>query len=287
MNNEDKFISEDIKVVGHDEVNDDDLNILSKIVYSKKSMVHGGPGSGRYPKGSGNNEVSSDIPSAKDSLKFERGSSAIFSSTKTPEQIRDEWGQVSGLYKVDLTEDDKDAVRMYTQSGYGPINSYARHGVIDSSTDFDYDIKDEATAQHYVKLMDDAIDHGKQQIPQGVEMWRGIGEHSGLSTAALEIGDICEDAGFQSFSMDPYTGGNFARVYEMPKTDPDPEISAPLGKTVIRAISTGTNEKALGGSMTERELIFPRGTKWQVVSKEQLELGQGIKLNVVTVMHHE
>jgi hypothetical protein len=252
-----------------------------------KARLHGGPGSGRYPKGSGDNEVSPDIPAAKDSLKFERGSSAIFSSTKTTEQIRDEWGQVSGLYKVDLTEDDKDAVRMYTQAGYGPINSYARHGVIDSSVDFDYDIKDESTAQHYVELMDNAIEHGKQQIPPGVEIWRGIGEHSGQATAALDIGDICEDAGFQSFSMDPYTGGNFARVYEMPKTSEDKNLSAPLAKTVIRAISTGTSEKALGGSMTERELIFPRGTKWQVVSKEQFDVGQGIKLNVVTVMHHE
>lgn len=294
MNNKDKFISEDIKVVGHDEVNDDDLNILSKIVYSKKSMVHGGPGSGRYPKGSGDNEVSPDIPSAKDSLKIEKGSSYISSAKLSSKEISDQWMAMTGrsgsaLGSTNLSEPEKDSVLEYIQAGYAPINAYARHGTMEGAEFIDYaeEIQDNETAKRYVENLDKAIERGGKIIPVGTEMWRGIGEHSGARVAALEIGDICDDKAFQSFSTDPYSGGNFARAYEMPKTDPDPNILAPIGKTIIRAISTGTGEKALGGSMTERELIFPRGTKWQVVSKEQFDLGKDIKLNVVTVMHHE
>jgi hypothetical protein len=123
-------------------------------------------------------------------------------------------------------------------------------------------------------------------------MWRGIGEDHGLLVANMKVGDICKDDGFQSFSVDPYVGGNFARAFVTPGSTMTIGKSLQtgneegLGKTVIRAISTGTNEKALGGSMTERELIFPRGTSWQIVSKEQFDIGRGIKLNVVTVVHH-
>jgi hypothetical protein len=239
-------------------------------------LVNGGEGSGEHEghefRG---NQWGDSVASAKESLKFERGSSAIFSSKMSNEEMRDQWDSISNIKGRNIDDDELDALRGYQQSEYSNMNEVARTGEVKgypNMTDSVYNMN---------ASMDLAIEHGSQVIPPGVEMWRGIGSSHGALVASMEVGDICKDEAFQSFSIDPYVGGNFARVYE--------GQSGRLEKTVIRAISTG-KEKALGGSMTERELIFSRGTSWQVVSKESFgekTFGRsGMTLNVVTVVYH-
>lgn len=110
-------------------------------------------------------------------------------------------------------------------------------------------------------------------LPEGLEMWRGLGEHSGETLAGKNIGDICEDKGFQSFSLNPQTADSFAQTWG-DKGD----------VTMIRAITSGSEKGIYLSNRGEHEVIMPRGTAWKIVAKEDISAeGRGL-YHVLTVM---
>lgn len=269
-----KFNQDGIEVVGHEDINDEDQRLIETM--NKAKMHIGTATSGRYPKGSSGN-VSSSIPPATKNINTEQGSDMIFDA-RGSEVVYNEYMDIvkSGPKEIDSKSDM--AVHRYIGSFYERINTYARHGQGDLSEYRTAKVKED------IEILDATFDKYGQPVPQGTELWRGIGVKSGSSVASMEVGDICEDKAFQSFSLDMTTAGNFARHWDVGDTN-DPSREMTTGKTVIRAIMSG-EEKVIRGSLTEREVIFKRGTKWQVISKDKMKVGRGTELNIVTVMHH-
>lgn len=97
--------------------------------------------------------------------------------------------------------------------------------------------------------------HGRE-LPAGIELFRGVGVHSGEYLAGLKPGDICEDKAFQSFTYDSSHAYQFSKTWGTSDND----------RTFIRAITLG-GEKALHNP-EETEILFPRGTSWKVISND-------------------
>lgn len=97
--------------------------------------------------------------------------------------------------------------------------------------------------------------HGRE-LPSGIELYRGVGVHSGEYLAGLKPGDVCEDKAFQSFTYDSSHAYQFSKTWGPSDND----------RTFIRAITVG-GEKALHNP-DESEILFPRGTSWKVISND-------------------
>jgi hypothetical protein len=124
------------------------------------------------------------------------------------------------------------------------------------------------------------------EIPESTILYRGIGPKRGQKLTNSEIGDICEDKGFQSHTTDPMQALYFSG-YAYNEND---EIE----KTIVRAI-TGKQTKGMmvlnAATKDEREVLIKRGTKWKIAEKDRiittegnLTYGKGVKINIITVV---
>lgn len=241
----------------------------------QEALVHGGQGSGNFghagrPGEVGGSGPGGGVPSAKTSF-----------NRRNFQEMQDNYDRIRSVEKAPETRPAliNSAISRYSAQYSEPINKYLR------SKYYDEFHADPDKPQSHIEIetdiasLDSAMERYSVPIPQGTEIWRGVGLKSGYDTANLEIGDICEDKAFQSFSIDPAVARSFSRPWVDTKRNPDQPQ-----KTVIRAVMTG-DEKALIGNHGEHEVIFPRGTRWQVVKKE-VDLWNGADFNILTVMKH-
>jgi SPP1 gp7 family putative phage head morphogenesis protein len=255
-------------------ISEDSLG-LEEATQKYRQIIQGGVGSGNFghagrPGEVGGSGPGGGIPSAKDSLKFSEVRGDIFPA-KDYDTLSDEYSEIVRAGPRVLPEENIRALHYYQSTGYRSINEGLRNPdqhPLDS------------TDSKAIDKIDATFESHSQSIPQGTELWRGVGNRSGYLVSKLEVGDICNDAAFQSFSLDPHTAGNFARFYPEGRGE-----EGRLSKTVIRAVMSG-EEKAIRGSLVEKEIIFKRGTNWQVISKEVVDPTPDTRFNIVTVMKH-
>lgn len=148
----------------------------------------------------------------------------------------------------------EDIVKEYCGSAYRDWNKYLRSPTTVGLS---------KTPAEYAKMTKDlnkVIDKAGKPV-KGIQLFRGIGEKSGESVSKLEVGDICQDAAFQSFSTKPSTAKWFAKLWW--------PVGAPSShKTVLRVITSGKQAALHVDRLDEAEFIFKAGTQFKVLSKE-------------------
>lgn len=159
---------------------------------------------------------------------------------------------------------------------FGTPASFIVNGYLRGNLELSKSYKEES--QITVDSLDLLLEKSSHPLPVGLELYRGLGVKSGEAVANLNVGDVCVDKGFQSFTYDPVLWESFAQKWSGDKTE------APHHKTIIRALTTG-GEKVIYNSM-EREFLFPRGTSWKVVAKEDIDAPAAI-YHFVTVIKND
>ena len=237
--------------------------------------VHGGPGSGRYPKGSGKADNLTDT--FGDHSKFLENSEAwaLENEKKLPEEVINYGKQAEGY----------DALNHYTHTHYERINDYLRHGE---------DIYNPITGMEWEIPAIDKIISNSPTLPEGLVMWRGVGSDSGKRLAEAKIGDICVDKAFQSHTLSLKTANEFARQWQplpRPEADkiphftllPRPEADKIPHFTLVRAITKGVAKGVFVNNMMENEVLVERNRGWEVIDKQELTNFSWFKYHIVTV----
>lgn len=256
------------------------------------SFVHGGPGSGRYPKGSGNSSSEESSVSSVKSIApkvTEDEQNLIVYGSDSQEFARKVEGQESfnEIYDYGKTVvDSNEGFRSYQGGGYHEINDYLRHP--EKYVEVDGVTRDIVAGQ--AGLMDEAFVDAPE-IPEGTVMWRGVGSETGERIAAMKVGDICSDQGFQSHTIAPEVANRFSKGwFEEGWADHPIEPGGPqVHNTIIRAISGKGVKGIYGGLVGEFEVVVNRGTRWKVVGKEEVDLKtsnwkQKTRFHIITVV---
>jgi hypothetical protein len=104
-----------------------------------------------------------------------------------------------------------------------------------------------------------------EALPEGVDLYRGVGPEHGRIVAAMDIGDTCTDMGYAATSLDPTIAKAFSINWAEKKGDPPSKESE---RTIIRVLTDGKIKGMYynGGAMTE--VLLPRGTTMKVIGKE-------------------
>jgi hypothetical protein len=180
---------------------------------------------------------------------------------------------------------DNEGINYYQGSGGVAINDYLRDPDHYEANFLRHD-SDKESIVRSVGYMDEAFNNAPS-APEGTVMWRGVGEKSGFKIASMEVGDICDDKGFQSHSLSANVAENFSKGWFTPGWEDQPlSTKLEVHRTIIRAV-VGKNTKVVyGGVIGEFEMLVNRGTKWKVAAKETFELttGAGHKQNTYHIM---
>lgn len=133
-----------------------------------------------------------------------------------------------------------DAARVYTGSGYSPINK---------------GLRDEVTLdpklQETVDTLTTAINQGT--VPNNVTLFRGVRGDFADTFGQLHPGDVFTDKGFVSTTTDASAASSFANAY-----------GGTPGAVIRIQVDAGTPAYAVG-SLSEREVLFAPGTQFEVI----------------------
>ena len=175
------------------------------------------------------------------------------------------------VYDYGKKQGDIQAVAEYTKTS-GDFNKYLRDGTPPAPGLSDGGIHQ---MNKMIAQMDQIIEKAPG-LPEGLVMWRGLGAESGAMLIQKSIGDICQDKGFQSFSLNPSVAEHFTAG----------TMENPNEATLLRVVTAG-GEKGfynVGNELNEYEMIMARGTSWQIVAKEDVAFGREGIHHIITVV---
>lgn len=187
---------------------------------------------------------------AKDFFTDEEGIVHPIGGTSDYQPARGEWKALSSKFAGRLTDDEKTALKGYSQYEYQQINAYLRTGSVTGIP-----LASEAKASALAAAMDSAI--AKGSLPTETVLSRGAGSDK-VDPALLKEGSTFTDKGFVSTSAKESfaaswahaTGGNKAVLFK---------ITAPAGTPVAYM-----GKMAPSYEQKERELVLPRGSTFTV-----------------------
>ena len=157
---------------------------------------------------------------------------------KVPGQMsKSDYNSLSTAHAATLTGNEKKSVELYTGSGYSNINSQLRSGNTYG-----------AVAEKHVPRMDSAI--AKNSLTEDTVLYRGMGGSEHYKD--LDVGDTFEDKGYVSTSA--IKGSQFGGAVNL-------EIHASAGHPALAV-------RAISEHPSENEVILPRGSKFEIMSKE-------------------
>jgi len=247
---------------------EDNIQNVRGSITNLSVKVHGGPGSGRYPKGSGEEAPLSSIRLSGNGLRI--------TSKKSEEELKKEFSELRQSWKNSFdkfTFDEKYSLTEYVGSELSwELNSHLR------GREENVNLKRVRELELQANTLSSAIEK-QEPLPEGVELFRGLRGRSADKMSSAKVGEICQDRGFQSFTMDPYQA-SFHATYDDEFKD-----------SVVMRTTTDGKIKALGGSPREMELIFNKNSAWKVTAVDTLigregEEGQK-KFTIVSVMPHD
>jgi len=260
MSKNDRFVGEMTKV-GNAPIDKEKMKkMLGQVPSSKTNtsmvMVHGGPGSGRYPAGSSGNGFDNE-----QSRKMFYDDEAQRASH---ERLR-ESGKVANKREAN-------AIAKYTGDGSIAINSFLRDGHVLEK--YSEGVTDERAAL-LVSSLNGYID-GCDELPQGEYLYRGVGSFW-KEVSSMKEGDTFEDKGFQSFSSRKSVAQDFSRL--------TPEVN---GMIILRAMTT-SGDKGVVLPGNENEVLLKPCT-WKVVGRQvykETSDGRGIDMHIVDVVRSD
>lgn len=159
--------------------------------------------------------------------------------------------------------DAQKAVARYTQSGYGLINGHLRGNWIQETS------RDLEEVQKFINDLDGAFKNHGTTLTKDLTVYRGVREknlvYGGLDKPDIEFrfdfspGDVFEDKGYASTSVD----NAFHRDVLI-------EIIIPKGTRVLSLIDSA-----------EKEVLLPRGSRFEVISRTKKDDQVFYKVRVV------
>ncbi|MFA6364589.1 ADP-ribosyltransferase [Methanoregula sp.] len=244
------------------------------------------PENGQFAEGGGSGDSGGSSSKGSGSVK-DSHKSAISAGTMD-ERSKEDYADIASAQESKLSSDTIE----YGKAAYdGNLEEtegmYMRDTALKDYCNEEYSvINANLRGEHYneYRNFEDVIDTSIESappIPEGLELYRGVGTNSGQVLAGKEIGDVCQDAAYQSHSLNPATAGGFAKGWE--------DEEGNTHKTVIRAVTSG-KEKGLyinNEAHWETELIIARDTSWKIVGKEEFTNDADERVHVVTVMKYE
>jgi len=160
-----------------------------------------------------------------------------------------------GLKKTKLQPEDEEAVKFYAakkdpsgkkdteQLGYRRMNNQMR-GKADPTPE----------VQEKIEAMKGVVDKSPP-LPEGVQLFRGIGDDHSETLYGMKVGDVCEDKGFQSWTLNPNTANAFTGyVTEAGAGVLDPDWQA--AKPVMRLVGDGATRGFYYRGGSENEMII-------------------------------
>lgn len=151
-------------------------------------------------------------------------------------------GGHASLPKPRLSDEENDALKIYTSFGHHSINTVLRTGV-------DLPNYHAISREEIIARLDSALE--KATLDEPIEVWRGLGRggHTEFDFTQLKPGALIVDKGFSSTSMDEEIAKGFARTGVRFK------IEVPAGSRALAV--EGTSDK-------EAEVILDRGSALRV-----------------------
>jgi hypothetical protein len=230
-------------------------------------ITNGGPGSGE----SEGHEFRGNQWSGKSlGLTAKKGDNYWDISLVSDNDTFSKYQELRGNAK-ELKGQEKSAVNDYTKgkSNYKSLNSYLRNdedfSPLSAISDMPEDLQNRFRNDYdkQIKGMDLAIEKSIP-LPDNTILWRGVGPVNSDTVNSLNIGDICADKAFQSYSLSP----EVASLYTGDSNTMKPEEL----HVVIRA--DASNVKGIIGSTIQREIIIGRNTQWKVTQIDYIK-GKG------------
>ena len=169
-------------------------------------------------------------------------------SRKTIESLS---GTKNDIRSDNFTKTDRDAIEWGHVSG-NIVNRELRGAHLPTKRGIE--IKDQ---------LDTAFSH-TSSLPPNVELFRGMGGVSGQKLIEVNIGDIIEDKGFQSFSASPSVANGFANRAVQGRSTESPVMIRIFTDGRIKGIST----TGISGFDAEKEIVIPRGTNFVIIRKD-------------------
>lgn len=230
------------------------------------------PSSSQKPSESPKRPAEKAQAASSDSDKALVKSMSKASNRKTGDQVAAETDKaLTDQIAYGKTFADDEALNHYTALGYAPTNAYLRGQTTEEQAKKTGNFKKE----HIAKI--DAAIASSPDLPEGITLYRGIGERGVESMMGMKPGDTCSDKGFQSFSTNPYNAVTFTTRKNLDDGS---------HKVLVRAV-TGKGQKGFTVGGGEHEVIMPRGQSWKVVSNTAVTTGVHagkVTTHVITVV---
>lgn len=167
-------------------------------------------------------------------------------------------------------QDSRQAIKAYGDGSYTPINKYHRRGIISADSSKDKILQ-------YTKGLDDAFMSPGAEAPSNLIVWRGMNPGDDdklkdfwLGTVGSDSKFTVSDPGYMSTSVDSKFAGNWGKggsfhVYM--------EVEVPKGSNVLPLGS-------YSGHSSEKEVLFPRGSKFLIVNSTRSDFGIKTQIKV-------
>jgi hypothetical protein len=163
-----------------------------------------------------------------------------------------------------------------TQLSNSPLGEHCENGYIQNNEDLRRGKTTETT-----DAIDKIIDNSPN-LPEGLELYRGVGSNTGESLANAQVGDTYKDPAYQSFSLNPGTAADFGGLWGGSEDDYDNPDGNDV--TILRAITTSNQKGVFVSNLAENELILPRGKNWKVIGKSKITAKTGVNFHIITVV---
>ncbi len=161
----------------------------------------------------------------------------------------DDGGGGGGGGSNTISEDEKQALKVYTHAGSYPINDYLRNGTLPQDGKYANatPVRDEEDLHNAVRDMDSAMD--KASLPNEMNVHRGVDQAAWDKVFKnLKVGDTITDKGFASTSLKKVSSAKLSHFMK---------IKVPKGAKAIPLDGVVANR-------TSGELLLKRGTTFKV-----------------------
>lgn len=181
----------------------------------------------------------------------------------------DEWTEKVAEAYPTITKDGVQGVYNYTTANYEGMNPYLRNvedltiqqsGILDAPSIGDMTDAQRASWEAQIKQTDEGLAALPPYRADPADMmsttWRGIDAPDSLLDQ-MKVGDTFSDPGYLSTSKDPHVADSFTPA----NPDTTPTVLTVVGRD-------GVDVSQLSRYMDESEILFPRGTQFEIVVRE-------------------
>lgn len=156
-----------------------------------------------------------------------------------------------------ISSQQKGSVQNYTGGSYRAWNKLLRDGMTDAAYQSSYS-QSATVARKHIKNIDAVLKKGS--MPADTTLMRGTGSQTVYrQMQGLDVGDVFEDKGFGSHTIDRGTAAGFSKDYA--------SVPSVVFEVFTPAGTPGAYVATVSNYRHEYEWLFPTGTKFRILEK--------------------